>query len=113
MVTAGILAGGIAVSECFQHCGGSVEAGRREAGLSLWAPNTPWMEPAAAGPPLEYLPDRLWLLGLGHLGQANAWTLGMLPYATGAARFFLLDTDEIVKATTPRACLRTTEMLGR
>jgi hypothetical protein len=94
---AGILAGGIAVSECFQHCGGAVEAGRREAGLSLWAPDTPWLEAAASGPPLTYLPDRLWLLGLGHLGQANAWTLGMLPYATGAgAHVFLLDNDEIV-----------------
>jgi hypothetical protein len=93
---AGVLAGGMAVSECFQHCCGSVEAGRREAGLSLWVPGTPWLEPAATGPALEYLPDRLWLLGLGHLGQANAWTLGMLPYASGAARIFLLDSDEIV-----------------
>jgi hypothetical protein len=93
----GILAGGIAVSECFQHCGGAVEAGRREAGVSLWAPDTPWLEPAASGPPLRYLPDRLWLLGLGHLGQANAWALGMLPYSKDArVRLFLLDTDEIV-----------------
>ena len=36
--------------------------------------------PDAIGPSLVYLPSGLWLLGLGHLGQANAWALGCLPY---------------------------------
>lgn len=32
------------------------------------------------GPPVHFLPAELWLLGLGHLGQAYAWLLGVLPY---------------------------------
>ena len=33
------------------------------------------------GPALTNLPTKLWLIGLGHLGQAFLWTLGFLPYA--------------------------------
>ncbi len=82
---AGVLAGALAVSEAFQHVrGGNPTAGRRDAGLSLWRPepDAPWRDPENAGPSIGLLPSRLWLIGLGHLGQAFLWTLGFLPYAT-------------------------------
>ena len=78
---AGVLAAGLGISECFQQALGAVVPGRRDVGVSLWRPDVDWRCANAAGPPLEYLPAAVWLLGLGHLGQAYAWTLGLLPYA--------------------------------
>ena len=44
---------------------------------------------------LERLPSRCWLLGLGNLGQATLWMLGLLPYADPTAvELFLQDTDK-------------------
>ena len=75
--------------------------GRRDCGVSLWRPDLHWRDHAAAGPDLQYLPANLWLLGLGHLGQAYAWVLGMLPYATPAEVCLgLVDYDRIVKGDT-------------
>ena len=34
----------------------------------------------------SYLPSRLWLIGLGNLGQAFSWLLACLPYETQRAR---------------------------
>jgi len=43
---------------------------------------------------LERLPASYWVLGLGNLGQAALWTIGLLPYVdTGAATLVLQDTD--------------------
>ena len=95
----GVLAGALAVSEAFQHVRGSTVAGRRSTGLSLWKPQCSWQVDPAYGEPCPYLPKRLWLVGLGHLGQAYAWTLGLLPYADQAAVDLMLqDSDLIVKA---------------
>jgi hypothetical protein len=95
---AGVLAGGLGVSESFQHCLGDIQAARRDVGLSLWQPESDWMESEAAGPLLTYLPAAMWLLGLGHLGQGYAWSLGFLPYAMPSAMTaYLVDTDHIVK----------------
>jgi len=93
---AGALAAGLGISEAFQHALGGVYAGRRETGLSLWRPDLDWRSPAAPGPPMEYLPSALWLLGLGHLGQACAWTIGLLPYAAPQqCQVALLDFDTV------------------
>jgi len=81
---AGVLAGALAVSEAFQHVrGGNAMAGRRTVGLSLWRPESgaSWLDPEHKGPPITHLPAKMWLIGLGHLGQAFLWTLGFLPYA--------------------------------
>jgi hypothetical protein len=94
---AGVIAGGLAVSEAFQHCGGSPEAARRDVGISLWRPDVDWRADEARGPRLAYLPSALWLLGLGHLGQGYAWSLGMLPYGTPAEVLVcLVDTDSVI-----------------
>jgi len=80
----GVLAGALAVSEAFQYVrGGNPTAGRRTVGLSLWRPEPgeEWLESCDPGPLLQQLPANLWIIGLGHLGQAFLWTLGFLPFA--------------------------------
>ncbi|MCW2690812.1 MAG: UBA/ThiF-type binding fold containing protein [Mycobacterium sp.] len=94
---AGVAAAALGVSEMFQRQTGNVVAGRRDVGLSIWRPDLDWSSPDAIGPPLRYLPAAVWLLGLGHLGQAYAWTLGLLPYATPHdVRVGLVDYDVVV-----------------
>ena len=96
---AGVVAGALGVSEIFQHLLGSSVAGRRSVGLSLWQPHAHWQAPEARGPVLEFLPTGVWLLGLGHLGQANAWGLGCLPYGRPEdLEVVLVDFDPIVDA---------------
>ena len=99
MPLAGVLAGALGVSEIFQHLLGSRTAARRDVGLSLWRPDLNWQSSEAAGPPLAFLPTGIWLLGLGHLGQANAWSLGCLPFdQPDELNVFLVDFDLIVDA---------------
>jgi len=93
----GIFAAGLAVGRAFMDVSGiSAGALDEEVGLSLWRPDLGWLDDGAAGPPLARLPEKLWLLGLGHLGQAYLWTLGLLPYPEGAGPLlFLHDYDRI------------------
>lgn len=96
-----VLVGGLAVSEAFQRTRGYKIAATRPVGVSLWRPDLDWKDPAAAGPALHYIPDNFWLLGLGHLGQANAWALGFLPFARhelGNVTVMLQDFDKVVRA---------------
>lgn len=98
---AGITAAGLGVSEAFQQQLGATVPGRRDVGISLWRPDLDWQADDAIGPDLQYLPASLWLLGLGHLGQAYAWTLGMLPYrAPLDVELGLVDFDVIVDGNT-------------
>lgn len=92
---AGILAGALAISEIFLSFAGlNVEAARRIVGLSLWRPDLPPGEPDALGVPVQFLPSELWVLGLGHLGNAYLWALAALPYAIPAdAQIYLNDFD--------------------
>ena len=39
-----------------------------------------WLAGDPSEPALAFLPSRLWLIGLGNLGQAFAWLLACLPY---------------------------------
>ncbi|MGH7717159.1 MAG: hypothetical protein ACREML_14335 [Vulcanimicrobiaceae bacterium] len=94
---AGTLAASIAVSELFLSFAEiNIEATRRIVGLSLWRPNLNIGDPAALGLPVEYLPQKLWVLGLGHLGNAYLWSLATLPYGNASpVEFFLNDFDEV------------------
>lgn len=109
------LAAALAVSEVFQmFAGDCVYAGRRTAGLSLWAPTHPWTDPSAFGPDLNWLPSRLWLIGLGNLGQAYLWCLGALPYvAPSEVRLVLQDDDEIQESNDSTSVLSHLGLLGR
>ena len=115
-VPAGVLAGALGVSEAFQFVrGDNAVAGRRAVGLSLWQPDKDisWLNNGEAGPPLERLPASAWLIGLGHLGQAFLWTLGLLPYLSPEeVSLVLQDFDELVEANDSTSLLTTRGKLG-
>lgn len=94
---AGILAAALAMSELFLAFADiSVEAGRRVVALSLWKPDIAISDPSTLGVPVEFLPRNLWLLGLGHLGNAYLWSVASLPYSDpGEVEIFLNDFDQI------------------
>ncbi len=91
----GVLAAALAVGELFfAFAKVSIEASRRTVALSLWRPDLPADARDALGVPVAFLPRRMWLLGLGHLGNAYLWTLSSLPYQNPrGVEFFLMDFD--------------------
>ena len=115
-VPAGVLAGALGVSEAFQFIrGDNAVAGRRDVGLSLWQPDKDisWLTAGEPGPALERLPASAWLIGLGHLGQAFLWTLGLLPYRSPEeVSLVLQDFDELVEANDSTSLLTTRAELG-
>lgn len=79
---AGVAAAALAISECFLSAFNvQIEAANRIVGLSLWRPDLHWTNVDTKGPSINYLPNEIWSLGLGHLGQAYLWCLAMLPYS--------------------------------
>ncbi len=113
---AGVLAGALAVGEAFQHVRGNSYAGRRDAGLSLWRPEPTisWIGPMGRGPQLDLLPSELWVIGLGHLGQAYLWTLGLMPYEdAGDMLLVLQDFDVLVQANDSTSLLTDRTALGQ
>ena len=114
-VPSGVLAGALSVSEAFQFVrGDNPLAGQRAVGLSLWQPedSSSWLE-SEPGPQLRNLPANLWLIGLGHLGQAYLWTLGFLPYTfPNEVQIFLQDFDDLEKANESTSPLTFNNMLG-
>jgi hypothetical protein len=116
MPLSGMLAAALAVNEAFLHVnGGAPVAGRRVLGLSLWQPSSDvdGLQPDETEPLLTYLPSRLWLVGLGHLGQAYLWALGLLPYRNPAeVGLVLQDIDTITKSTESTSILTNPAMVG-
>jgi len=95
---AGVAAGALAVGEifyAFAHL--SVEATRRQVGLSLWRPDLPISDEATLGEPVIELPAAVGVFGLGHLGQAYLWALASLPYTAPSELIVTLCDDDIVK----------------
>lgn len=111
-----MLAAGLAVNEAFLHVNGKLPAaGRRIVGLSLWRPDTDcdWLRPQCDGPALRYLPSKLWLIGLGHLGQAYLWGLGLLPYERAESLALVLqDVDTITPSSESTSVLSDYGNLG-
>ncbi|MCY3787198.1 MAG: thiamine biosynthesis protein ThiF [Gemmatimonadetes bacterium] len=117
MPLSGMLAAGLAVNEAFLFMNGRMPAaGQRVLGVSLWRPGreTDWLQPDESEPVLTYLPSRLWLVGLGHLGQAYLWGLGLLPYQDPADLMLTLqDIDVITKSTESTSILTDSAMNGQ
>lgn len=96
----GIFAAGLAVHRGFLRVTGiSIFACDESVGISLWNPESDWLNHESDGPPLRALPAGIWFLGLGHLGQAFLWTLGLLPFAKPSdCELMLQDFDSIEEA---------------
>lgn len=111
-----ILAAALAVNEAFLFVRqDTLEAGLREVGISLWEPDVidDWSATSHDGPRIDYLPNKLWLLGLGHLGQAYLWTLSLLPYERpDEVSLVLQDIDVITRSTLSTSILSDQHMIG-
>jgi hypothetical protein len=116
MPLAAMLSAAIAVNEAFLYVGRtSGVAGRRSVGLSLWSPasSSGWLDDDIDEPTLQFLPSRLWIIGLGHLGQAFLWALGLLPYSSFAnAELVLQDVDFITPSSESTCILTDQSMFG-
>lgn len=109
------MAAAACVAEVFAFLAGDHPmAGKRSAGLSLWQPGHDWLQADATEPTLAYLPSRLWLIGLGNLGQAYAWLLACLPYKreTGV-ELVLQDFDRIAVSNDSTSLLANKDVVGR
>jgi hypothetical protein len=115
MALAPPLAAAVCAAEVFSHYAGDHPmAGRRAAGLSLWRLDADWLGSYEAEPRVAYLPSRLWLIGLGNLGQAFAWLLATLPYADRSqVQFVLQDFDSIAKSNDSTSLLSFPRNVGR
>ncbi len=113
---AGVAAAALGVNEAFLHIRGDLlDAGHRVVGISLWNPlaANDWNNDENRGPALQYLPASLWLIGLGHLGQAYVWALGMLPYPENDRPHLVLqDYDKAAESNLSTCLLLKADDLG-
>jgi hypothetical protein len=112
---AGVLAGALAMAEIFLAFAElNIIATRRTTGLSLWRPDLQPDHPDALGPQVEVLPRELWVLGLGHLGNAYLWSLAALPYKKPEeVRLCLNDFDDVEAENVETGLLFTPEDEGQ
>jgi len=108
------LAGAVCATEAFLLLAGDHPmAGKRAAGASLWNPGADWLNIDDTEPPLSFLPSRLWMIGLGNLGQSCLWLLACLPYLVPAdVELFLQDFDRIVPSNESTSLLSTPSVVG-
>jgi len=109
------LAAAVCAAEAFSyHAGDHPMAGHRAAGLSLWHPGADWLALDLTEPALAYLPSRLWIIGLGNLGQAFAWLSASLPYDDRSqVQLVLQDFDRIALSNDSTSLLSFTPDIGR
>jgi hypothetical protein len=109
MPLAGVFAGALAVRQVFATV--LKTAWPADTTVSVWEP---WADAANAGPGPDRFdaPTSVWLLGLGHLGQAFAWSLSFLPYK-GCPRAVVQDDQEVAEENEPTSLLVTPEDIGK
>lgn len=115
MHLAPLLAASACTAEVFAyHAGDHSMAGRRSMGLSLWDPSRDWLAVDPTEPVLTSLPSRLWIVGLGNLGQAFAWALAVLPYEDRAiVELVLNDFDRMSESNESTSLLSYKADVGR
>jgi hypothetical protein len=114
MPLAPALASAVCAAEVFAlHAGDHPLAGKRASGLSLWRPGVDWTEADETEPALTFLPSRLWLIGLGNLGQAYSWLLACLPYPGGGLELVLQDFDRLALSNDSTSVLTDLNVLGQ
>jgi hypothetical protein len=88
----GVLAGAMGIGEVFRSAVlGDKLACRRTSRLSALSPGCE----SGDDVDLAYLPAAFQLIGLGNLGQAALWTIGLLPYSDPSlVSLFLQDVDK-------------------
>jgi hypothetical protein len=106
-----VLASAIALSEAFQFFDKRPLAGKRATGISLWRPGGDWREDDPTEQPLVYLPRSLWMLGLGNLGQAYLWSLGVLPFPDRQKPELILQDFDIISAANDSTSVLSNEAL--
>ena len=97
---AGIAAGALAVGQAFDAQQNNVLAGKFTQIVSLWSPDLGEDGADYHAPDMGQisLPNSLWLIGLGNLGQAYIWSLSMLPYKSATDLTLFLQDDDTVRA---------------
>lgn len=115
MAIAPVLAASVCAAEVFSYFAKDDPfVGRRPIGLSLWDPRLNWVSAAEEGPEINFLPSKLWVIGLGNLGQAYAWLLGCLPFAEpDAVELLLQDFDQIAPSNESTSILSFASDVGR
>lgn len=95
-----VAAAAIAVGAAFMKLSGlDNRCADTPVGISLWRPDLDWLSPEAGGGPLTSLPEKLWVLGLGHLGQTYLWNFSLLPFEDKSRiRLMLQDDDKVSEA---------------
>jgi hypothetical protein len=86
----GVLAGALAVREVFANAIGRRRLVNRSTTINLWRP---WAGEVEDAPLTLSLPQKLWFVGLGHLGQGFLWNLSLLPVED---RHAILQDDQTV-----------------
>lgn len=109
------MAAAVCAAELFAfHAGDHPLAGKRRVGLSLWRPGADWSVADADEPTLAYLPSRLWLIGLGNLGQAYSWLLACLRYEDPSqVELMLQDFDRMAESNDSTSMLASVDAIDR
>lgn len=94
----GVMGGALAVHHAFVDATALDETLKwKTDGISLWRPDLPFGA-CSGGPAISYLPDKIWMLGLGHLGQAYTWTMGLFPFRESTCQIMVQDIDTVSQA---------------
>ncbi len=107
---AGVFSAGLAVRQIFADVRQGAARRSAEVTVSLWTPSSP-ADLSDRGPSRVSVPNDLWIVGLGHLGQAAVWALLTLPCA-GPRHAVLQDDDRIGEENEATSLLVRGDVLG-